>query len=378
MKHFILLIAFLCCVFISHTQVNNNVNNSNSKETNNNGALEEAEIAPVILQEKKVSAVQDKKESTQVLGLSSTFMNLKTTTSTQLTSRSPSRSQQNEMNAIVNNLERLDPQSFEFHYFSYLAGNYDVSRYEHLKKAAALQPNNLDVGVQLAAYHIIKGEKAKAGSGLSNLLKKGKISKELLIYNQDVLNSVPKNGILLVHGFDDGFGMYYLNMVKGLRKDVSIISLDFMQSTFYRDSLSKAGFLIPGPKNIDVAFLNSFCELNASKGLYISMTFPKNYLVPLANRIAVRGLVFEYQYNLKTLFKENEALYIQLKEAGMKQKFQTAKAKSFTANYLPMLLYLRSGYQAQNNTTKVSELDDWIEKIGVQTQKTTQINKIIN
>ena len=66
------------------------------------------------------------------------------------------------MDNLVESLEKNAPESFEYHYFKYVAGNYNVVLIDHLKKAEALRPTNSDVNIQIAAYYLIVKDSTNA------------------------------------------------------------------------------------------------------------------------------------------------------------------------------------------------------------------------
>ena len=142
---------------------------------------------------------------------------------------------------------------------------------------------------------MIKDEPDSALMYLEKLVESERLAGNVVQYAGDVLRSVPEEGILITHGFDDSYGVYYAQQNNLIRPDVTLMSLDFMQSEFYRESLKEDGYKLPKAEVIDVAYLNEFCELNADKKLSISLTTPKEYFKPMSGKLFVVGLVFEYQ-----------------------------------------------------------------------------------
>jgi hypothetical protein len=312
------------------------------------------------------SSVDESKEKLEVIN--SSFLNTKIAASTQLTQRSPTVAQQNEMIQVINEYEKKAANSFEFHYFKYIAGNYNVNLISHLKEAEKLKPKNVDVQVQLAAYHFIKKEDKKLIENLEFLRKSNKIETELLVYATDLLESVSTNGTLLTHGFDDSYSVLYLQKVLKKRQDVKLISLDFMQSEYYRNSLESDNYVIPKNPIIDIYFLESFCKENESKNLQLSLTFPKPYLNQIASQLNVLGLTFFYSNGIEKLAEKNEKIYDKIDKSKL-NTFTSEKAKRLSSNYLPLLLSLKSDYELKNKQEKIKEINGLIDKIKVQSKK---------
>jgi hypothetical protein len=281
------------------------------------------------------------------------------------------------MNLVVDDLEQNAPQSFEFHYFKYVAGNYNVELIEHLKKAESLRPQNSDVQIQLAAYNIIVNDSKNAQVYLEKLVKSTRLSQEVVDYANDLLKSTPDNGTLLTHGFEDTYACYYLQTVKKVRADVRLISLDFLQSEKYRTDLKTAGYVLPEKTIIDVAYLHDFCLKNEAKGLAISMTTPKEYFVPLQQNLFAVALVFEYHKELTyNNFYRNDYLWNEELTKTLINNATTEKAKQLSANYLPMLLFLHKTYSETKEIEKIKEIDEAMDKVAVQCKKYDQVKKL--
>lgn len=297
--------------------------------------------------------------------------------STKRTQRTPTLAQQQLMDENVELLAKNAPASFEYHLYSYISGNYDLSLIEHLKTAEKLNPTNMDVQLQMAAYYIIKDDTKNAEIYLQKLIDRNRFSNELLNYAEDLLLSVKANGTLITHGFDDTFPLVYLQLKKGVRADVTIISLDLLQSQSYRSKLMADGYKISKETFVDVKYFQNFLELNASKNLAVSMTVPKEYVKDVQARLFPSGLVFDYSLEKEySNFYRNELLWN--KELQRKSLNQPAlqQTKVLNANYLPMLFQLRGVYLANNQPENLSEIDKWIDSIAVQCNKYEQVQKL--
>ena len=290
--------------------------------------------------------------------------------------RSPSFEQQVEMDAAVNYFEVNDPTSFEYNYFKYTAGNYDVSLYDNLEVAEAARPNNADVHVEMAGYYMIKEEKDSALVYLNKLVEAERLTENVVEYGGEVLRSVPEEGVLITHGFDDSYGAYLAQNQNNVRSDIKLMSLDFMQSEFYRQSLVEEGFILPDSKIIDVDFLNDFCALNANKKISIALTTPKEYFKPMRGKLFIVGLVFEYHEGRFDNFYSNDYLWNEEFEKGLIDNPGDEKGKQLSANYLPMLLYLRKVYDQKGETEKRDEVDRVTDHIGMQSNKYEQVQKV--
>jgi hypothetical protein len=355
-------------------QVTNSNTNSVSEPMQDTTAIKQEKLNKSTYKKTDITPKEDSKVQKNLEIQSSSFRQVKSSAASQSTQRSPSPEQQSEMNKTVNFYSTNAPNSFEYHYFKYVAGNYNVALINDLLEAQKLKPNSVDVHVQLAAYHFIKEENKNLEQDLEFLLKNKKLEEEVLVYATDILNSVEENGTLLTHGFDDTYSVMYLQTVKNVRTDVRLVSVDFMQSEHYRGQLKKAKFNLPSETVIDVNYLKKFCELNASRNLQLSMTFPKPYLKEIVPDLQILGLTFAYKKNQASLFEKNQGFYTNKFQAGKVTKYKTEKCKKLSSNYLPFLLSLEEGYEKDKNKEELKEIRDLISKIKTQANITKSLN----
>ena len=211
---------------------------------------------------------------------------------------------------------------------------------------------------------------------MNKLISSNRLSNNAINYAEDILLSAPKNGTLITHGFDDSYAVWYLQSQKKIRTDVELISLDFMQSEYYRDQLKKKGYSLPNSKNIDVSYFAQFCKLNASRKLSASLTMPKEYFRPVLLNVYLVGLVFEYHTDRFENFKANEYLWNSRLKKHLINNVYDETSKHLSSNYLPMLLQMRKVYGQKGDTDKVKEMDRVVDKIGAQCKKYDQVQKL--
>lgn len=361
-----------------NTPSTNNVNYPTNTEAvpASEQQLEEKEEKQVQKDASKKEAASKPQQTNAIQQSANQFQTYQTQSNTMRSQRTPSNAQQTQMDQAVKKMELEDKTSFEYNYFKYLSGNYTTVWFNYLKEAEKLRPNNSDVQVQMAGYYMITEDKSKALDYLTKIAQSGKLSKNAIMYSKDLLKSVPMNGVLITHGYEDTYASTYTQLNSKTRTDIQIISLDFMQSETYRKQLIAKGFKLPSSKIIDIAFLNEFCKLNAEKNISISMTTPKEYLAPLKNQLFTVGLVFEYRLESFNNLHRNEQLWTNELDRLTLKNSTSAKSRELSANYLPMLLILRTSYQTNGETAKLKEIDAMIDTIAVQTNKYEQVKKL--
>lgn len=279
--------------------------------------------------------------------------------SEQRTQRSLSIEQSNEMEDLLRDLSSQSPASFESYLFYYLNGQNDLTRSKALLKANELNPSDVQVQEEMLTYYILMNQSDETRQTLLSLSQKDVYSESTEFYGQDMINSAPSNSILITHGNEDSYGALYAQKVKREREDVEIISLDWLTSPQYRTNLKTKGWKLPTSDFIDTKHLQEFCELNKDKTIAISMTLPKEYLIPILDKLYVSGLVFEYLDVPTDLSLRNQELW----KKTLNKKLIESEDKGLVNNYLPMLFQLKKIYQTDGNTEAVNDIDRAIQII---------------
>jgi hypothetical protein len=283
----------------------------------------------------------------------------------QLNRRSASSYEQMNMDASVDYYKAVTPNSFESHFYTYLAGHYDTSLFDELEAAAALQPENVEVQKQLAAYHIITRNPEEALPVIQGLIDNGTVTAGQLAYANDLLVSGDTGSVMILHGFNDMFATYYIQNNNAVRTDLGLLSLDFMQSETYRDTWAGEGFVLPESTVIDTAYLASFCQLNAASNVQLSM---KEHLYPV-------GLTFRYSETPFDNYAVNHRLWSETMQLGEVRKPASGNACDWCTNYLPMLVTLRKQAEAQHKKEEVKALNSDILQIGSRSNTTDKVKK---
>jgi hypothetical protein len=328
------------------------------------------------------AAVSSSSNQQQISTSSYQLEKLNASVSEQRTQRNPSVQDQLKMDEEVDLLDQLAPESFENNLYQYVAGNYDVTRINYLKKAEALNPQDKEVISQLTAHYLCMNDNVMALSYLKNW-KKGLPTDQLdVVYATDVLLSVEENGVLIVHGIMDTYSALWQQLHNATRPDVQIISLELLQSQSYRNWLAEKGYSFPQSAIVDKAFLTQFCKMNGKRSISLAMTIPKEYLSGMTFQLFAVGLTFEYSDRTDyDNFYRNELLWNSKLRKDLINELEKSNATysnkdQLVANYLPMLLQLRQVYVQKNEVNRIKEIDVVLDEIGKSTGKSELIEKI--
>lgn len=252
--------------------------------------------------------------------------------------KSPTTQQIKEMEEHLIFLKSMNPDSYEYNLGFYQAGRHDVSRGVFLKTAEAAKKGSKELSIQLVAYHTIQSDLDSRKKQLESMYTAGYFSSDLLGYAFDVLHTLPQNAVLLTHGVDDTFPLLIQQAVKGVRTDVLVLNLDWMQSADYRKTWAEKGYKLPTSSIIDAAYFGELCQLNPSKPLYHGLTIPSVYLSRVPATYAVHGLVMTSGASDASNYK----LYMSNFQSKSFDKATSSQGKSLMMNFVPMLLSARN------------------------------------
>lgn len=258
--------------------------------------------------------------------------------------------------------------TFEYNFYSYLAGNYDTDKFDYLEKAAFLSPGNSEVWEEMLGYYYIMNNELKAQTYLKLLKQKEVYDRSLIDYAKDVLKSV-ENGVLLTHGERDTYPLLIANEELGL--DVEIINIDFLTSDTYRQSLREKDYVLPEGQFINTVYVNMFLNLNSDKKIHVAMTLPKDYLSSLNEKLATKGLT--YRFNEEVSYKVNQKIWNSLDKVILKK--ESRLAQSLSANYIPLLKFL---YEAEKNEELKKNYKEQVKVILKGINREDQLNTLLD
>lgn len=289
--------------------------------------------------------------------------------------RTPTPGMQTQMQEATTFFQTINPEGYEANLFYYQEGNYNLDRISSLEAAAKLQPENNEVRTELLLANVILNNNEQADSLAKKLIESGKYSSGELVYSADLINSIPENSTLLVHGTTELIpAIYTRNQLK--RYDLNIISIDLLQSPQYQLNVTNQGFNIPETSAIDTNFVKQFIIQNEQRNLFISMSFPRPYLQPIVSELVVYGLSFGYRIQGIDPFNWNLNVYNQLWNKQTLSQKQENRSDQLAANYLPCLLNLEKQFALLNRTADQQAVHALIQEIAVRAQRTKQMNQI--
>ncbi|MFZ5554636.1 MAG: hypothetical protein ACOZCO_16065 [Bacteroidota bacterium] len=292
------------------------------------------------------------------------------------TSSSISADEQKELDAIVKEMEKNVPGTYQFHFVTYLNGNNDVNLIHHLEKAYELNPNSTELYEEFINYYELTGNDSKKTEFVKKLNNSKEIHPDVLEYNYNLLNSLESKAILITHGEMDTYPGWILQDVKRTREDVKIVYLELLEKDEYRNKLlAETGITVSADfKSNKSGFLKEFAE-KSSRPVYFASTVAPEILKPIQNNLYLTGLAFKYS---STEFENQSVLATNWensfkKDAVLKTNAQGTIQSKLNMNYIPGLLILIEYYKSANKTDKATMAEEMALKLAREGGKEQQV-----
>jgi hypothetical protein len=254
----------------------------------------------------------------------------------------------------------------EVYLVNYLLGDFSKENFKLLQTAYNFDPSDQRVLIEMVKYHEVFDE-LNAVNYLKGLKNIGYFDASDLNFAKNQLYALPQNARLIANAKSDSYALWYAQKVLGLRKDVSVISLELMPEKLYRDKwaakLSGDGISMKSYKG------NLAQWIKNSKGTkdFISLTVRKDILSLLEHSTTDNGETklhqqsgLAYHLNSTKVDANNElAMYAKMNF----EHIESGKAQSIDRNYLPLLYRLYLHYGEIENKTKQKEIKELMLKI---------------
>jgi hypothetical protein len=270
-------------------------------------------------------------------------------------SRELSSERKKILSDVLKQVETNLPNSFSFYYLSYLnSQSKSEASLQLLQKAAEKNSSYQEMWDDLLFSHYIKGNKKGVAEMTENLFNSSIYSSAIMEYNQNVLSSVEKNGVLVTYGNIDSYPLLIWQEKFNVRKDVKIVCLEWLSNEKYASDVAKMlGLKTENLLNVTEekalgALLNS-----TKKKMYVGLTLPPAFLKKYSGQLYCTGLAMLNSsmpvLNIESLENNWSSLF--------KRKYLYDN-DDINRNYLIPLVIL---YQAEQDPNKKAEYRQTID-----------------
>jgi len=303
---------------------------------------------------------------------------------------------------IVEEMGKAIPGTYQYFVTRHCVDG-SISDVSDLLKAHELQSDRPDHYHSLISHYEVKGNTAKIKEFYQLLYRSQDIAPGLLDYNYNVLMSAGENGIIITNGDNDTYPGRLLQVLYGIRPDVTILNISMSTIQEYAERLltekgisidhkklmSQAKTQASGdkPKFSLVAFVqeltNTLAENQSNIPLYFALTVYREYMQGFMDDLYVVGLVYQYSKNridnialLKKNIEKNFRLdYLQFD--WYDEAFPgTSSMLTTNLNYVPPLLMLGEHYHLSDQAYRANELKQLALMIAEKSGNKTLIAEI--
>lgn len=284
--------------------------------------------------------------------------------------KSISKSEQAQLDKIVEQTKTIAPESYEYHYLAYVNSTDKKADFNHLKKAYEIYPDNMELVDEFIAYYEITDNQIEKRNFLIKLDKSNTIPNEVMSYNKNVLSGLEQNAILITNGFDDTYPIWVLQEVRGFRKDVQVINLDLIQEKSYQKETLKELHLYPISKTDPVSIAEDLAKKNPNSPINFALTITPTALTDLASKLYLVGLTLKYSDkpidNIQIISNNWEYKY---QKAELYKAVSNRKGRLINANYILPLAVLYNEYKSKNEDNKAEEIKKLMLKLAKEAGK---------
>lgn len=204
---------------------------------------------------------------------------------------------QQQLDMVVEKMEQLYPQSFGYHYASWLNARLDTAMGGHLLEAFRLAPQRSEIYDDLVALAELSADTAMKAE-FCRLIDTGKVYDPLLYqYARNLFRSVDQGAYIFTQGEWDTYPIWVLQNVHGERADITVLQLDLLQQKHYFDRVM-APFRLKRNAwqrftSDRVQFFRELAATKHGKPVYVALTIDPQIINANSDKLYTTGLAMK-------------------------------------------------------------------------------------
>jgi len=289
-----------------------------------------------------------------------------------------------EMNSIIEDLNKALPNSFTSYYLSAFnnGGDFD-KKFELIKKAYEADPSRPELNEEFALNYEIQGNLAKRKEFNLKWYQSNMLSPHLLAINYNVLMSIEENAILFTHGDNDTMPVWLLQDALGIRKDVTVINTSLILLTDYRMRiLKRLGISESKAKQMktDLPAMITFLHAETRRPLHVVLTLKESSYESIKSDLYMVGLTSKYSPkrfdNISVLAKnvENNFRMSHVSEL-ISYLSPESTIRHHLGTYLAPLMRLQKYYVDKKESNKAKANEHRLLQIADMCARTDEVKK---
>ena len=273
---------------------------------------------------------------------------------------------QSDLDSITNHLKKHSSGTWEQLIVEYWNSNRDPKKESVLQAAYKLRPNDPLTLRFMTGSQYFNGKQSSVYAYYVKWKATGDLPLSTENYAYNVMQSIPKDAILITNGEMDTYPlMYQLQTINST--GVKIVSMALCSRPENRTKIfAYAGLIIPDgdvTSALDAKYIERIAVANPSKKIYIASTCGAVVLKALQSNLYCTGLAFRYStapINNLSILRDNVGQKFRLENVGksrnMANHFDVFYADNLEMNYYLPLLLAGDQFESAGNTVKAGEL----------------------
>lgn len=271
-------------------------------------------------------------------------------------SRKLEATERQQLETLLKEIEHHLPQSYAYHFSTYLLEGKTPEGLTALKKAYDQNPAT-ELVDDMLAKSVIEQEKSSVRQWSEKLRDAGIYNSAVTEYNQNVLNSIEKNGYLITYGSADTYPLIILQEVYGIRRDVRIICMEWMTHPLYQANVS-GQLQLPekdaGKARTDNEIVEFLLKAGNAFPVYLGLTLSEESYASCKANLYCTGLAFKFS---SSPLANTKILAGNWK--NFKKKYLLS-GEAMNSNYiLPLAIIKRTSDKEKERT----EAADWLNRL---------------
>ncbi len=247
-----------------------------------------------------------------------------------------------------------------------------------------------DVYYDLITKNAIEGDSQSFQKINRKLYESQDLAAALIDYNYNMLMSVAENAILFTNGDNDTYPAWMLQVVKNIRKDVTILNIHLNKKypDYLKRNFSARGIELNAkemPLKDSETFVADLCQVIHQKHpnipIYLAVTVALDHIKPIRDQLYLVGLAYKFspeRFDNVARLKENWVNHFRLDYLHHNWYSEPHPSTpmiltQLNQNYIPPLLMLYEHYIENDNQAKAEQCKAFAIKIA---KKTGQVEAV--
>jgi formylglycine-generating enzyme required for sulfatase activity len=303
-------------------------------------------------------------------------------------SRYAQKSQQ-ELDEIAATMQEAVPGSAEALTVSSWNKGYTEDSFKLIQKAYTLKPESNTTYGMMTLFHEFSLDEQKRTEFSKRLLGSGLVSEALMSYSYNVLMSMDSKAVLFTEGENTTLPLFILQDVMNIRRDVTILNLDLLNSKGYRDRKLKVAGLTFNEANLwtELDQRQSICTLlpgqNKNYNFYYALTVSRESISSIKDHLYVVGLASQLstaRLDNISVIKENleKKFLLDYLTVDFNGENEFSAGRVLSVNYLVPMLLLNDHYVKTGEKEKARKLEALVAKLASESGKMDLVESFLH